>query len=153
MPTTKPTPAQIKSVRRILYDPHRVRQMRDDASSISVLLNLENQNPSSTFSWYIPATGALAQEVVEAAQRCRRIATTLLSIRKDLAHVSVPETDRKHLMAALQAQAASWQARANAWAATGQPADTDTLVASISGHVRTALAQAQHVQPYLRKTV
>ena len=147
----QPTQAEILAVRRVIYDPHRVQQIKEDVSSISVLLNLENQNPSSVFSWYVPATGALSPEVLEAVQRCRRIATTMLAIRNDLAHVSFDQTDKSHLHAALGAQAASWQARANAWTATGKPADTDALVAPISGHLNTALREAAYVRPYLKK--
>ncbi len=152
MPTKQPTAAQIKAVRKVMYDRSRIGRIKADLSSISVLLNLENQNPDSVVTWYIPATGALSPGVVEAAQRCRAIAATLLAMRKDLAHVPVPQSDRSHLLALLAAQAASWQARAAAWAASGQPGDTDALVASISGHLRSALDESAHVRPYLRKT-
>jgi hypothetical protein len=151
MSSTHPTPAEIRAVRTVLYEPSRVRQMKDDASSISVLLNLENQNPNSIFSWYVPATGALSPEVVEAARRCRRIAATILAIHNDLAHVAFNASDKKHLLAAVQAQAASWQARASAWSAPGKPADVDSLVASISGPMQTARNEAQHIRPYLKK--
>ena len=53
-------------------------------------------------------------------------------------------------MTALQEQAASWQARGNAWGAQGKLAAPDTVAATISGHLRSAVLEAQHVKAYLK---
>jgi hypothetical protein len=151
MPLRHPTPKQIAAVRRVLYEPARIRQMRSDLSSISVLLNLENQNPSEIVTWYVPATGELSPGIVEAAARCRRIAATVRAIRSELAKLEFDQVDKRHLLRALDAQAASWQARADGWAAPGQPGDVDALVTTVAGHLRTAFAEAAHVKPYLKR--
>jgi hypothetical protein len=47
--------------------------------------------------------------VLEGAKLCDQIEATLLAMRDDVRQVSFPATDRHHLTAALEAEAASWR--------------------------------------------
>ncbi len=145
-----PTAAQIEAVHRILYDPARLRLIQDDTNSISVLLGIDNGDQSSVHSWYVLSTRSLTAGKLEAAQRCHSIANTLLAMSADIGKLSLNNADRQHLMSALQEQASSWQARGNAWGAQGELAAPDTVAATISGHLRSAVLEAQHVKVYLK---
>jgi hypothetical protein len=61
----------------------------------------------------------------------------------DIGKLSLNNADRQHLMTALQEQAASWQARGNAWGAEGKVAAPETVATTIYGHRRSAVFEAQ----------
>jgi hypothetical protein len=145
-----PTAAQIEAVQAVLYDPARLNQIQDDTNSISVLLGIDNGNQAALHNWYVLSTRSLTAGKLEAAKRCHSIANTLLAMSTDIGKLSLNNADRQHLMSALQAQAASWQARGNAWGAQGKLAAPDTVAAKISGHLRSAVLEAQHVKAYLK---
>ena len=146
---TIPT-AQIEAVHGVLYDPARLKQIQDDTTSISVLLGIDDGNPGSVHNWYVVSTRSLTAGKLEAAKRCHSIANTLLAMSADIGKLSLNSADKQHLMTALQEQAASWQARGNAWGAQGKLAAPETVAAGIGGHLRSAVLEAQHVKAYLK---
>ena len=148
---TTPTAAQIEAVHGILYDPARLNQIQDDTSSISVLLGIDDGNQGSLHNWYVASTRSLTAGKLEAVKRCHSIANTLLAMSADIGKLSLNNGDRQHLMSALQEQAASWQARGNAWGALGKLVAPDAVAATISGHLRLAVLEAQHVKAYLKE--
>lgn len=150
---------EIRAVRGVLYDRKRLQDLHTQTTSINVLMNLDPSvplnpgdvriQPGAGPNWVIPATGQVDPAVVEAADRCRAIATTLLDMRRELQRLSLDPTDRRHLAAGLAEQAEAWHARADAWSEPGQPADVDAAVASITVHEQASLRHFKKVTRYL----
>jgi hypothetical protein len=107
-------------------------------------------DPDLVPSWFVPATGKVNVNVLEAAQRCHKIAQALLDMRDELAGVDIKGKDRDHLRAALKAQAASWEARGKAWTAPAPPDDANAVVDGIKAHQVTCFEESQHVTDYLK---
>lgn len=156
MTTTDP---RIAAVRKVLYEPNRLRHLRDDLVTIETLMNLDptaalqSGDPrafaGSGPDWYIRGTGALDPGVVEAAGRCDRIAARLLAIRRDLASVAFPGADKASLRRGLAELAASWSARGHAWrAAPGQ--DVDAAVTAIQKHLQASTVSFRKARRYLK---
>ncbi len=156
----KPTATQIKAVRAVLYQPQRVKDLNRLQANLAVVMNLNPEAnlgdgdvrnpPGSGPQWYIPATGAIDDNITLAAGFCDQIAAILLKTRADLAKVDIPAADRTNLRTALGEEAASWSARGRVWKRPGQPADPGTAVAEISTHFTAAVAAAKHVSHYYR---
>lgn len=110
-----PSKAQIKAVRKVLYQRDRLDKLNVLAKNISVLMNLnpatelpsnDIRNPAGSGpTWFVPATGAVDPGVQEAANDCDKIAAALMAIRNDVSQVSFPHDDKQHLMASLSAEA------------------------------------------------
>ena len=145
---SKPTPDELAAVRKILYDPKRHQQLADDASSISVLMNLEDQSPNRVVEWWIPATGKLSKGVREAAARCRSIAAAYGQMRDEVQGVAIPAPDKAKIQEALGYVAGCWQARADAWGDESPPGDPAALARAINAHLENALAAAHDVAIY-----
>ncbi len=155
----KPTDKQIHELHRALYKRKRLKKLSDLVQETALLMNLDptqelppddvRNPPGSGPQWFYPDTGAVDSNVLAAAQNCSEISKTLRAIRSDVADVSFPEADKKHVLAALDAEAASWSARGKAWGAAGPPADVEATVATVSKHVSTSLAEAKQVRHYL----
>jgi hypothetical protein len=154
-----PAPKQVAAVQKVLYERTRLRKIADHVHSIGVLMNLDPNGPSpgpghpagSGPLWYIPDTGRISPAVLEAAERCRKLAELLLEIRTELAHVDLPSSDKKHLRAALAAQAAAMRARGKVWRAQSPPGDVHAAVAPIAAHGATSVRELTHVAHYLKK--
>jgi hypothetical protein len=158
--TVAPNPKQIAAVQRVLYARTRLRKIFDDGESIVRLMNLDpsaaldNTDPrwpaGSGPSWVVPATKKLSPFVVEAAERCDKIADSLLEIRAELADVDIPSSDKQHLRAALAESAAEWRARGRLWRAPTAPEDAQAAAASVTAHQRASLREFQRVTAYLK---
>jgi hypothetical protein len=156
----KPTTAQVKAVRAVLYQPQRVKDLARLQANLAVVMNLNPDAnlgdgdvcnpPGSGPQWYIPATGAIDDNITLAAGFCDQIAAILLKMRADLAKLDIPAVDRTNLRTALAEEAASWSARGRVWKRPGQPADPRVEVAEISNHFSAALAAAKRVAHYYR---
>ncbi len=155
-----PDPSQIAAVRAVLYERNRLRKLFDHLDSIDVLMNLDPRRPlqpgdargfaGSGPNWYIPHTGKLSPSVIEAADRCDRIADLTLEIRGELEHVDFPASDKRHLQTALTRQAAAMSARGTLWRATKPPANAKKAATTISGHLQASVSEFQHVAKYLK---
>ena len=146
----RPTQAQINAAQAVLYQPKGLRRLRADANSIGVLMNLDN--PSQTEGgplWTIAATGKPSGAVTEAVARCRRIASTLRAIQAQLGRVSLPTRHKNDLRTGLRELAATWDARADAWAEPGAP-DVEAHMKRISGHQAASARALKRVSAYLR---
>lgn len=155
----KPTRKQILAVQGVLYNRKRLRELSDHHASIGKLMNLDPsarlasgdiRSPAGSGPNWLYADGRVDQLVIQAAGRCDRIAATLLQTRAELSALSIPRGDKRHLMAALQAEAAAWSARATVWRAPTRPNDPHKLAVTITSHLATALAEQQHVKQYLK---
>jgi hypothetical protein len=146
----KPTDDQIKAVRAVLYKPERVRQLRAHANSIAVLMNLDNPNqPDQGPLWTIEATGKPSGAVMEAVARCRKIAGILRTTSGLLESLTLPPAHKRDLRTGLGELAATWDARAAAWAGAGKP-DVEGEVAKISGHRAASAKALRRVSGYLQ---
>jgi hypothetical protein len=158
--TPKPTDEQIKAVHEVLYDPKRLQAQSDLIRNIAVLMNL---NPSAELSvndvrnpagsgpnWFETATGAIDSSVIEAAGDCRQLAATLTDTRAEISKLSIPDEDRKHLMAALAAEAESWTVRARIWTDPNPPKNPYTSAIAITQPLSAAANEAAQVTPYLK---
>jgi hypothetical protein len=154
----RPTDAQIRAVHHALYERHRLHDLKHRLADLTRSMNLNPEIPLSPHdirnppgsgpNWYIQATGAVDGPVLDAADLCDKIASTLLEIRHDVGQVDFPDKDKQHLMTALKEEAASWTARGHAW--RNPNADrVQAQVSAISGHVQAGMNAAQHVQRYL----
>jgi hypothetical protein len=150
-------PAQVDAVRKVLYRRDRLIKLYDQITSIEALMNLDPHakaspgsitRPGTGPSWFIRANGKVSPSVIEAANRCDKIADLLLETRADLAHVDFPASDKGHLRAALAEQAAAWRARGRAWRAPGKP-NVGAAVAPIEAHVKKSIREFQHVTLYM----
>lgn len=156
-----PTHEQIKAVRNVLYNPSRERELSDHVQSIITLMNFnplqaipetDTRYPAGSGpSWFLLSTGAVDGGVLEAAGRCAKIATLLLQIRSELQHLNFPNTDKKHIRAALQAQAAWWTIRANWWKAPNAVTDPQAIVDQLATQLRVARDESSHVKQYYVK--
>jgi hypothetical protein len=155
------------AVRKVLYEPSRIRQLVDHFSSIDVLMNLNPANFISTSdprvhagagpTWYVAPSdlyhGAkvrLSPEVTDAAERLDKIADLLLQTRDDLAKVDFPARDKQNLRMALTESAQAMRARASAWRAPGR-IDVDRATASIAAHEQASQRAFRTVFPYLHQ--
>jgi hypothetical protein len=155
------------AVRKVLYDPSRIRQLVDHLSSIDVLMNLNPRNFIPTGDprieagagpiWYVApsdlyhaAKVKLSAEVIEAADRCDKIADLLLQTRDDLANVSFPAHDKQKLRTALTEAAQAMRGRASAWRAPGR-IDADRAAKSIVAHEQASARAFEGVMPYLHQ--
>jgi hypothetical protein len=155
----KPTKAQIKAVRHVLYDHTQVTQMIDDIQSINVLMNLSGPPlPENDVrvavgdgpEWIVQATGALDPSVSEAVTRCHSIAQRLQTIRAALSALDLPHSDKQNLKTALQEQALAWTTRAGLWAQPKSPSDPKGTVAKITAHEKASSAALAKVKAYLQ---
>jgi len=155
----KPTNDQLQAVHKALYKRSRLDALTTLNRNIAVLMNLNPESelspndvrnpPGSGPTWFIPATGAVDQFVVEAAGDCDKIAAALMDMHDDVGTVDFPAADKQHLQAAIAAEAASWTARGQIWRAPSIP-DVDAANEQIQQHVRTALSESQQVSAYLK---
>ncbi len=151
------TRAEIRAVQRIIYDDRRTKKLSTEIESIVVLMNLDpgralpsddaRVQAGSGPLWYIPATGKLTPAVLEAADRCDRVAEILTKMRRDLADVKVNKSDRRHLREALEQQAKGWRKRATSWRDPGRPGAS--IAKGIAEHERNSAEELKKVNAYL----
>lgn len=150
------TPSEIAAVRKVLYDPKRVKALTAHVSSIEMLMNLDpntklppgdTRKPGSGPTWWT-ADGRIDPSVVKASAHCDAVAKLLLAMRRDLARVPVNGSDKKHLTAGLAELAAGWKERATAWRSPGRP-DAEAVAAAITAHYRASSKAFQPVRRYL----
>ena len=151
-----PTRAETKAVQKVLYKHARLQQIFDDYSSIDVLLhlNVATDAPGAGPQWFVPATGNEDPSITEAVKRCHRIASNLRATADELKKVDVDVDDRKTLVTAVTEQAASWDARGDAWGQNSSPSEEyiNSAVAKIANHAENASKAAHKVRAYLKST-
>ena len=148
----RPTKGEIVAAQKVLYRRGRLREMKDDVNSISVLMRIApGSQPGVGPDFIIPATGAPGPGVKESIRRCRKIARNLREIAADLKDVKIPKADRKNLRAMVKEEATAWEIRADAWADPKRP-DVEAVVKRISRHMRGAVDAATEVKVYLSDT-
>ncbi len=155
---SRPTAAQIRAVHHALYKRNRLHELKHRLAHATQMMNLNPEiplspkdirnPPGSGPNWYLAATGAVDNPVLDAADTCDQIASVFLEIRHEVGQVDFPHTDKQHLMTALKEEAASWTARGHAWR-NPNASDIEKQVSAISGHVQAGMNAAQHVQQYL----
>jgi hypothetical protein len=144
-----PLKADLQAVRAVFNKQPRARQLEADVNSINVLMQLTPSSQSGGPTWYYLDSGKLGSAVKEAAMRCGDVATAQRAMSDEIRQLSIPAGDRQNLVAALKAEAASWDARGAAWVAAGKP-DVSAAVNVISGHLRDAVDAAKQVKAYLQ---
>jgi hypothetical protein len=144
-----PAKADIQAVHAVLNKQPRARQLEADLKSINVLMQLTFSSQSGGPTWVYLHTGEPSSGVKEAARRCGSIAAAQRAMAAEIKQLSIPTGDRQSLVAAITAEAASWDARGATWAAKRKP-DVTAAVDEISGHVRDAVAAAKPVKAYLQ---
>jgi hypothetical protein len=146
-------------VKKVLYKPSRVRELDAHFSSIDKLMNLDSLSrrsgaarggPGSGPDWFIPHTTELSPIVIEAADRCDKIADLLLETSAELAGVDFPARDKQQLRTALKEAASAMRVRAAAWRAPGK-VDVQGTMARIAGHERASARAFQNSLLYLHK--
>jgi hypothetical protein len=151
-----PTKAEIRAVQKVVYKHARTQQIFDDYSSIDVLMHLNPavNPPGIGPEWFVPDNGKLDPSITESVMRCRRISSNLQAIGKELKAVNFDSSDRKTLITALNEQAATWDARADAWVQNSGPSEgyINSTVAKIEKHQAAAAAAAHKVRAYLKST-
>jgi hypothetical protein len=147
----KPTHAQIRAVQKVLYNHARMQKLEANFTSAANLMNPTDQfgNPLGP-TWYYPDGSGYDKLVTQAAGYADQVASILYAISGDLRAVKFPAQDKQHLRNALNAEAASWRARAAAWRDPNPPADVQATVDGIDGHLQTMANNVQHVQRYLK---
>jgi hypothetical protein len=143
-----PAKADLHAVHAVFNKQPRARQLAGDVKSINVLMQLAPSSQSGGPTWYYLHTGELSSAVKEAAKRCGDVAAAQRAMADEIKQLSIPPGDRQNLVAALNAEAASWDARGAAWVATGKP-NVPGAVNEISGHLRDAVDAAKQVKAYL----
>jgi hypothetical protein len=144
-----PAKADIQAVHAVLNKQPRARQLEADLKSINVLMQLTPTSQNAGPTWVYLHTGGPSSGVQEAAKRCGAIAAAQRAIADEIKQLPIPAADRQNLVAAITAEAASWDARGSTWAAKSKP-DVTAAVNEISGHVRDAVAAATPVKAYLQ---
>jgi hypothetical protein len=150
----------VRAVRKVLYDRHRREKLGIELNSIITLMNFDPLQPLPGTDdlrvypgigplWFVPATGAVSPGVLEAADRCERVASILMKMRKEIGDLGIPGSDKRHLREGLEQQAKGWRARARLWRDPGQP-DAEAGAAEIMGHDRKSLRELTKVQFYLK---
>jgi hypothetical protein len=151
MARPKPTQAQIKAVRAVLYKRARLQRIVADLRSIDLLMNFDNPNVAGVApSWFLEATGGLTTGVKEAASRCKRIGAAYREMSRELAPVRIPAADKSDLRLALAQQAIVWERRGTIWAEDSAP-DAAAAAAELKSHMTSAVQAAARVAPYLRQ--
>lgn len=150
---------EVRAVRRVLYDRQRLRGIFTHLESIDELMNLDPGNVlapndprvegGSGPYWFIPANGQLSPAVVEAAERCDKVAGLLLDTRRELSDVKFDGDDKRALRAALQEQAESWRERGKVWRAPGRP-EVGVALDRIAKHDKESLRELKKVKEYLQ---
>jgi hypothetical protein len=152
------TEADIREVRKVLYDRDRRRKLKTEIDSIVILMNFDPGEaiphddprilPGAGPLWFIPNTGAVNPSVLEAADRCERIASILMKMRDEIGDLNIDGSDRQHLREALEQQAKGWRTRARLWRDPGapDPAGADEIV----GHEAKSLREIKKVEDYFK---
>ncbi len=150
--------AEIKAVRNVLYERRRIRQLNALIREIDGAMNLDpgrplqsddiRNPPGSGPNWFLQATGELDPFVIEAADRCNKVADLLRHIRRDLAEVPFDGSDKRHLREGFEQLAASWEARAAAWRDPAQP-DVEQLMAEGVARFGASVHEFRKVERYL----
>jgi hypothetical protein len=143
-----PARADLESVHAVLNKQPRKRQITDNYKSIDVLMQIAPSSTGNGPDWFYLDSGDLTASVIAAAKLARQIATRLQDMAGEIGQLSIPADDRRNLVAALNAQAASWDARAASWVTTGKP-QVSATVSEITGHQREAFDAAHKVRAYL----
>jgi hypothetical protein len=152
MARPKPTAAQVKAVRAVLYKRERLQRILADQRSIEVLMNLNNPaQPNGSPTWLIEATGETSVGVTEAASRCQRIAAAFREMSREITPLRLPAADKSDLRTALNEQAIVWERRGAIWGAKEKP-DPGAAVAELKSHLTSAVQALARVVPYLRRT-
>jgi hypothetical protein len=147
----KPTAAQIRAARAVIYRRDRLQRILADLRSIDVLTNLNNPaQPRGAPSWFIEATGEISVAMTEAANRCKRIAAAHREVARDIAALRLPAADKADLRIAFNEYAIVWQRRGEIWGGKEKP-DVDAAVAELKSHMTSAAKAAARVTPYLRQ--
>lgn len=151
---------EVREVRRVLYDRRRMRRMFTQLESIDELMNLDPANVlppddprvqgGSGPSWFIPANGQLSPAVIEASERCDKVADVLLDTRRELAGVRFDDDDKRALRAALKQQAKAWQERGKVWRAPGRP-EVEVSLDRIARHEKESVKELKKVKEYLQE--
>jgi hypothetical protein len=155
-----PKKREIKAVRRVLYERERSRKMLDEARSIVVLMNFNYRGsiPQDDIRvtagagpiWFVPSTGAVDPGVLEAADRCRRIAAMLRDTRRELKGVDFNADDKRALREGLEQQAQALVKRAKAWTSPAV-GNSDAVARDINRHDAAAANAYKEVFEYLDK--
>jgi hypothetical protein len=150
--------AEVRAVRRVLYDRERLRRMLTEVRSIDILMNT-NQNASlppddirvtaGDGPTWVLLDGSMDPGVLEAAARCRRVAELLRQTRRALKDVDFDPGDRRRLRAALGEHARAWIARADAWSAPRGAVDPAVAADQINRHDASAMRGYRKVRAYL----
>jgi hypothetical protein len=147
----------IRAVRNVLYEKDRLRQMIDEARSIDVLMNLDPNGrlepddirvKAGAGPLWFSESGALDPGVIEAADRCKRLAQLLLDVRRDIGPLKIPTRDKRDLRDALESQSRAWIARAKVWRDPAAPR-VERDLGSIVEHERAAARSYKRVAKYL----
>ena len=150
---------EITRVWKVLYEPTRTRRLFTLLEDIELLMNLNPARPLDPHDvkvfpgsgplWFYPSNGKLNVGVVQAANRCDKIAALLRETERELADVDFPAADKHHLRAGLAAQARAWEARGSVWRARRKP-NVRLNTTAIMGPERKSFEELKHVTKYLK---
>jgi hypothetical protein len=150
--------SDVRAARKILYDKDRTSKIETEMESIVILMNFDpgeaiahddpRVEPGAGPLWFVPATGKVSPAVLEAADRCERIASVLRKTRERLGDADFDRSDRRHLVAALRHLEKSWRKRAVSWRDPGRT--EGSVAAEITQHEIASANEFKSVAEYLR---
>jgi hypothetical protein len=136
-----PSNKDIHAAREVLYDKDRRQKLKNELDSIVVLMNFDpgqpiayndpRVQPGAGPLWFVPANGAVDPAVLEAADRCDKVAAILRKMRDEIGDLDIDHDDRDHLKKGLNQQAKAWTTRGILWRDPGNPdpALTEKIIA------------------------
>ena len=152
MPRPLPTFAQIRAVRRVLYDPTVWRDIEGALESIDGTMNTRFAQRSHVTLVCPPGIPcAPAVEPNEGAKYADVVAELLFGLGRNVGRIPhINAKDKADLATGVDELAKSWRARASAWRATAQGAtNTASLLNGISAPYRKSATAFARVQEYL----
>lgn len=134
---------EIRAVRKVIYDRDLRRKLNTQLDSIRVLMKVDDEGPT----WVYPANGQPTVAVLDAAERCDKIAALLRKTRRRLADVDIDRSDKSRLRDGFAQLAQAWERRGAVWRAPSKP-DVEAEAAAIAEHERAAFRKFKRAPEY-----
>ena len=144
----KATKAARRAVKRVIFEPTRLRALVDDLYSIDTLMGLHYDGQGDPFSPFLLINGDRNPNIFLVTERCRRVATTYRSIRAEIRSLDLPPAAKRQIQLGFAEEAAAWDARAVVWEAAGG-GDPNADPETIGVHMQAAVAAYSSARAYM----
>jgi hypothetical protein len=142
----KATKAEKRALKRVIFEPTRLRAIVDDLRNVDVLMGMRDD--STAPPPFVLVNGQPDPSIATVTAICRRIAANYRSIRADIKPLDIRQPAKRQIRLGYAEEAASWEARATLWEAVAA-GDPDADGQTIQVHVDAAIAAYRSAHTFL----